>query len=144
MESKMNKGNLYYQFSILWIILLICSSCGRQLVIPYTSDSFAGAQIILKPNKPTSRTLITINDSLIVNKKFIKSVTIDHLPYGVYTINYTSDVNTMVAKLDTTMTIVVEDRKETPIIIDVPPHNSWYYISNTLVGLLLFVPFLFI
>jgi hypothetical protein len=140
----MNKRNKYYQFSILLTILLICSSCGRQLVIPYTSDSNVDTQIFLKPIKPTGRTLITINDSVIVNKKFIKSVTIDHLPSGVYTINYASDVNTMVAKIDTTMTIVVEDHKETSIIIDVPPYNSWYYISNALIGLLLLVPSTFI
>jgi hypothetical protein len=144
MRSKMNKRNKYYQFSILLTILLICSSCGRQLVIPYTSDSNVDTQIFLKPIKPTGRTLITINDSVIVNKKFIKSVTIDHLPSGVYTINYASDVNTMVAKIDTTMTIVVEDHKETSIIIDVPPYNSWYYISNALIGLLLIVPLTFI
>ena len=126
------------------MILLICSSCARQLIIPYTSDSNANAQIFLKPIKPTSRTLITINDSLIVNKKFIKSVTIDHLPSGIYTINYASDVNTTVAKIDTTMTIVVEDHKNISKIIDVPPYNSWYYIANVLIGLLLIVPFLFI
>ena len=123
--------------------LMICSSCARQLVIPYKSDSNANAQIFLKPIKPTSRTFITINDSLIVNKKFIKSVTIDHLPYGTYTINYASDVNTLVTKIDTTMTIVVEDQKNISKIIDVPPYNCWYYISNIMVGLLLLVPLLF-
>jgi len=140
----MNKRNKYLQFGILLITLLICSSCARQLVIPYTTDSNVGAQIFLKPIKPTNRTFITINDSLIVNKKFIKSVTIDNLPPGIYNINYASDVNTMVAKLDTTMTIVVEGHKEISKIIDVPSYNSWYYISNLLIGLLLIVPFLFI
>ena len=140
----MKKRNKYYQFRILLIILWICSSCGRQLVIPYTSDSTLDAQIILKPIKPTNRTLISINDSLIVNKKFIKSITIDHLPSGIYTINYASDVNTMVTKLDTTMTIVVVDQKQTSIIIDVPPYNAWHYILNILISLLLIVPFTFI
>lgn len=140
----MNKRNKYYQCRILLIILLICSSCGRQLVIPYISESNGSTQIFLKPIKPTSKTFITINDSLIVNKKFIKSVTIDHLPSGIYTINYASDVNTMVAKIDTTMTIVVEDHKETSISIDVPSYSSWHYISNVLIGLLAIVPFLFI
>ena len=140
----MNKRNKYLHFGILLITLLICSSCGRQLVIPYTSDSNVDAQIFLKPIKPTNRTFITINDSLIVNKKFVKSVTIDHLPPGVYNINYASDVNTMVAKIDTTMTIVVEDHMEISKIIDVPPYNSWYYISNVVIGLLLIVPFLII
>ena len=123
---------------------MICNACGRQLVIPYTSDSNVDAQIFLKPIKATNKTFISINDSLIVNKKFIKSLTIDHLPPGVYTINYASDVNTMVAKLDTTMTIVVEDHMEISKIIDVPRYNSWYYISNVVIGLLLIVPFLFI
>jgi len=140
----MNNRNKYYQFSILLIILLMCCACGRQLVIPYTSDSNLDAQIILKPIKPTNRTFITINDSLIVNKKFIKSVKIDQLSPGVYTINYASDVNTMVSKLDTTMTIIVKDHKEISKIIDVPRYNSWYYISNALIGLLLIVPFIFI
>ena len=143
-KMKMNKRNKYYQFSILLITIFIYSSCARQMVIPFTSDSNADAQIFIKPIKPTSRTLITINDILIVNKKFIKSVTINHLPSGTYTINYASDVNTRIAKIDSTMTIVVEDHKEISKIIDVPSYSSWYYISNVLVGLLIIVPFLFI
>ena len=134
----------YYQFSILLIVAFMFISCARQLVIPYTSDSNAGAQIFLKPIRPTSKTFITINDSLIVNKKFIKSITIDHLPHGTYTINYASDVNTVVAKLDTTMTIVVADQKGISKIIDVPPYNTWYYISNILIGLVLIIPWFFI
>lgn len=140
----MNERIKYYQLSILLIILLMCSSCARQVVIPYTSDSDASAQIFLKPIKPTNRTYVTLNDSLIVNKKFIKSITIDNVPSGTYTINYASDVNTMVAKLDTTITIVVEDHKEISKIIDVPSYNKWYYISNILIGLVLIIPFLFI
>lgn len=140
----MRKIPTYHKYIILLISLILCSSCARQLVIPYTSDSNADAQIVLNPIKPTEKTFITINDSLIVNKKFIKSVTIDHLPYGIYTINYASDVKTKVAKIDTTMTIVVEGQKNITKIIDVPPNNSWYYISNLLIGLLLLVPLLFI
>ncbi|MCP4884440.1 MAG: hypothetical protein GY908_11680 [Flavobacteriales bacterium] len=88
--------------------------------------------------------MVTTNDSLIVNKKFIKSIAIDHLPSGIYTINYISDVNTTVARLDTTMTITLENRKEISKIIDVPAYNSWYYISNILIGLLLLLPIVFV
>ena len=140
----MNKRTKYCQISILLIILLIGSSCARKVVIPYTSDSKASAQIFLKPIKPTNRTYVTLNDSLIVNKKFIRSITIENLPSGTYTLNYASDVNTMVAKLDTTMTIVVEDYKEVSKIIDVPPYTSWYYIYNILIGLAVLLPFLII
>ena len=140
----MKKIYTYCELIILLITLFICSSCARELVIPYTSDSNADAQIVLNPIKPTEKTFITINDSLIVNKKFIKSVIIDHLPPGVYTINYASEVKTKVAKIDTTMTIVIEGQTHTTKIIDVPANNSWYYISNILIGLLLIVPFLFV
>lgn len=140
----MSKRNIFYLFSILVFTVLIYGSCARQVVIPYASDSEASAQIFLKPIKPTNRTYVTLNDSLIVNKKFIKSITINNVPSGIYTLNYASDVNTMVAKLDTTMTIVVQDHKEISKIIDVPRYNSWYYISNILIGLILIIPFLFI
>jgi len=140
----MTKTQNNISISFLIITLVLCVSCGRQLVIPYSSESNSNASIFIKPIKPTNKTFITINDSLIVNKKLIKSVRIDHLPAGIYTINYSSDVNTMVARIDSTMTIVVEDHKEISKIIDVPPYSSWYYISQILAGLLLLLPFLFI
>lgn len=140
----MNERQKNINIGILITTLVLCVSCARQLVIPYSSDSNSNASLFLKPIKPTNKTFITINDSLIVNKKFVKSVRIDHLLPGTYIINYSSDVNTVVARIDSTMTIVIEDHQEIAKIIDVPPYSSWYYISHILAGLLLIIPFLFI
>ena len=144
LRSKMNKTQNYISIRFLIITLVLCVSCGRQLVIPYSSESNSNASIFIKPIKPTNKTFITINDSLIVNKKLIKSVRIDHIPPGTYTINYSSDVNTVIARIDSTMTIVIEDHQEIAKIIDVPPYSSWYYISNILIGLLLIAPLVFL
>ena len=138
----MGNKNKYGHFNILLLFLLICSSCAQQLVIPYSSDANVNGQIFLKPIKPTTKTFIRLNDSLIVDKKFIKSITIEHVPDGQYVINYVSNVKTYTRELDTTMTIVVNDQKNIAKEIDVPPHNSWYYISNILVGLVLILPFI--
>jgi hypothetical protein len=108
--------------------LLVMSSCTKHIFVNYQTDSSGTGKVVLKPSKPTTKTLVTINDKLIVDMKNAKSVTINNLPIGEYSIHYTSDNSWYKDKLDVKIPLKVEEGSDKTMLVEVPPFSTGYWI----------------
>ena len=129
------------QFLFLMSGLLIFSSCSKHIYVNYQTESANTGKVVLKPSKPTDKTYVTINDNLIVDRKNVKSVTINNVPNGDYNIHYTSDNSWYKDKLDTKIPLKMENRKEMTKLVEVPPYSTGYWIYMSAVAILPWVLF---
>ena len=111
--------------------LSISYSCSRKIVVNYQTEKANTGTISLKPVKPTTKTFVTINDNLIVEKKNVKSVKILNVPNGEYKIHYSSDNSWYKNKLDSNIVVKMEGNKEVTKIVEVPPFSTGYWIYIT-------------
>ncbi len=122
-----------FQLLMLLFGLMFFGSCAKQIYVNYQTESVNTGEIVLKPTKKTSRTYVTINDNLIVDKKNVKSVTIRNVPEGKYDINYTSDNSWYKDKLDFKDSVKVEKGSKKAKLIEVPPYSTGYWIYQGVV-----------
>lgn len=113
------------------IALIGFTSCSKHLYVSYQAESSNTGQIVLKPSKPTSRTFVTVNDNLMVDKKNVKSVTISNVPEGEFEVHYTSDNGWYKNKLDQKIPIEMKDGKQITKLIEVPPYSTGYWVYVT-------------
>ena len=121
--------------------LLIFSSCSKHIYVNYQTESANTGKVVLKPSKPTDKTYVTINDNLIVDRKNVKSVTINNVPNGDYNIHYTSDNSWYKDKLDAKIPLKMENGKEMTKLVEVPPYSTGYWIYMSAVAILPWVLF---
>ena len=114
---------------ILFCVLLL-SSCAKDYYVSYQAGSSNAGKLILKPSKPSAKTYVAINDRLVVEKKPVKSVTIDNIPVGSHTVHYYSDYNWYKENLDTRFSVNMANNGELNMGVDIPPYNAVYWIGN--------------
>jgi hypothetical protein len=68
--------------------------------------------IALKPTWLSEKTYVTINDSIIVGEKYVKSVAIMNVPHGDYTIQFSYGVGSYTDKLDVQTPLRMENGNE--------------------------------
>lgn len=110
--------------------IMFLSSCAQDIFVSYQGESENTGRIIIKPSAPTYSTYVTIGDSLIVDKKYIKSLTINNVPEGMYKIHYVSYFNGYNDKLDVILPVVMHDEREITNLVAVPPLSSGYWIHS--------------
>ncbi len=118
-------------FLALTVTLLFFTSCAKHIYVDYQNETANTGNVVLKPSKPTERTYVTINDSLVVNKKFVKSVTLRNVPPGAYVVNYTSENGWYKEKLNAEIPLNMERGREITKLVEVPPYNTGYWIYLT-------------
>lgn len=120
-------------FLALAFVLLFFTSCAKHIYVDYQNEATNTGKVILKPSKPTQRTYVTINDSLVVDKKFAKSVTLVNVPEGDYVVNFTSENGWYKEKLNAELPVSMESGREKTKLIEVPPYGTgyWVYLSAT-------------
>ena len=79
----------------------------------------------------TDRTMVTINDQLVVDGKFAKSVTILNVPNGDHVIHYTADNSFYNTPLKAEFPIKMEKGKSMTKLVEVPPYNTGYWVLIT-------------
>ena len=118
-------------FLALALGLLLFTSCAKHIYVDYQSEATNTGKLVLKPSKPTQRTFVTINDSLVVDKKFAKSVTLNNVPKGAHVVNYTSENGWYKEKLNAEIPLEMESKREITKLVEVPPYSTgyWVYLS---------------
>lgn len=131
-------------FLALTFGLLLFNSCAKHIYVDYQNESTNTGKVVLKPSKPTQRTYVTINDSLVVDKKFAKSVTLNNVPKGAHVVNYISENVWYKDKLDAEISLTMESGREITKLVEVPPYSTGYWIyvaasaiSGTLIAIFL-------
>jgi hypothetical protein len=107
---------------------LSLSSCMKHVTVTYQAESANTGTIVLKPNKPTASTYVTMNDNLIVDKKGVKSITIKNVPNGDYAVHYTSENMWYKDKLDAQIPVKMEAGRNITKLVEVPPYSTGYWI----------------
>ncbi|MFN3784652.1 MAG: hypothetical protein ACK4R6_12070 [Spirosomataceae bacterium] len=115
--------------------MFLFSSCAKHIQVAYQTETSNTGSVAIKLNRPTPFTYVTINDQLIVNRKNVKSLTVNNLPAGEYTIHYTTESSRLKEKLDAHVPVKMEAGKEITKLIEVPPYSNGYWIYNGLVVL---------
>jgi hypothetical protein len=120
-------------FTILLILVALGStSCSRHIYVSYQPESANTSSIVLKPSKASQKTNVTINDTLIVNRKNAKDITIKNVPAGTHIINYTSESGYYKEKLDARIEVKSNgDGKTITKLVVVPPYSTGYWIMST-------------
>ena len=126
----------------IFSFVLLLNSCAKKLYVTYPADGIQPGEktgkIILKPVSPTARTFVTVNGNLLVDKKTVKSITIDNVPVGETVVTYSSESSGYKEALDHKNKISVEEYKTKTEIIKVPPKSTGYWIYAGLSVILLF------
>lgn len=127
---------------ILLTTIALFSSCAKHITVQYQPVKENTGTVTILPSKNTVGTTVTINDSLIVRKKKVKSLTITNVPEGTHTIQYNTDNSNYKYPLDTAITVEMKPNKELTKTVKVPPYSTGYYVYRGLAmvaGILLFI-----
>lgn len=116
---------------------MLFTSCAKSIYVNYQEETTNTGVLVIQPNRSTAKTYVTIDDSLIVEKKIIKKLTIRNIPEGVHLVNYVSENSALKEPLRANINIEVEAGKVKTKLVEVPPYSTGYYISMTLYTLLM-------
>jgi hypothetical protein len=122
------------QFSLVLALSLLLSSCALNYFYIYQPDQTKTGKALFIPTGPTSNTYVTLNDSLIIENKYLKSLTLENLPNGDYSLHYTSLNNGYKEKLDKYYLFKIENGTQKVEVVAVPPMSSGYWIYAGLVS----------
>lgn len=121
---------------LLATFLFLFASCAKNIHVFYQTESTNTGSIMLIPTRPTEKAYVTINDNLIVDKKNVKSVMIENVPEGNYSVHYTSDNSWYKDKLDSHIDLEMVGNHEMTKLIEVPPYSTGYWVFVTAITLL--------
>ena len=114
---------------VLVIVIPLFVSCARNMYVDYQVDSANTGTVVVKPSKATSATYVTIDDNLIVDKKSIKSVTIQNVPVGDHNIHYASTHLAYKEKIDEQIKVEMDTPRKITKLVEVPPLSTGYWIA---------------
>ena len=120
-----------FHLGFLAASFLLFTSCAKDLTVTYQMESANTGKVVLKPSTSTDRTMVTINDQLLVDGKFAKSVTILNVPNGDHVIHYTADNSFYKTPLKAEFPIKMENGKSMTKLVEVPPYNTGYWVLTT-------------
>jgi len=112
--------------------LLLFSSCAKHIYVDYQYESENTGRIVLQPTKATEKTFVYIYNNIIVNKKNVKSVTINNVPVGMHDVYYSIDSWIYKEALDANYKIDVKKNNEIAKIVTVPPYSTGYWVAASL------------
>lgn len=116
-------------FALFTSLILVFSACDEpeDIHIHYSQDSTATGQIYLIPDLPTALTFVVMNDEILVENKYLRSVTIYGVPIGDHRIQYSSGDPKLSYKLNEIIDISMEDSGCESRVVPVPPYSSGFW-----------------
>ena len=117
------------------ILCSVFSSCSK-VVLNYGKPSPNSGDIIIKTSSSVNANL-TVNDSLLVNQRYVKSITIKNVPEGLNAIHFSADSRNLKNAMDNRLQVNVEKGKTNTQLLTVPPKSNgyWFYQTVSFVGL---------
>lgn len=117
-------------FFLLVLVTFLAASCSKNIHVTYQPQKSNTSQIVLKYDKVSHRTRILMNDKLIVNGAQAKSVTINNVPAGDYTIKCSSSSGWRKDRVHVAMGVKLDGVDKTVIKkVDMPIQNGWYWVG---------------
>lgn len=132
---------------IFGVLVFLLSSCALQYTYTYQPEKENTGKVVIIPVKPTPATYIKLNDSLIINNKGLKNLTIENLPEGIYKVQFMSYSEAYKDKLKETFEIDVKSGSNLTHLVSVPAVSNGYWIYAGLITsslyAVLYMPLLF-
>lgn len=117
---------------VFLVVAFLLSSCAKDIVINYQSQKETGNKVEIKPTKNLYNTYLTINDSLFVDNKTVKSIKIDNMPMGPHTIEMKSRYTYYKDNIDKTWEFVFSGNETIKKNVIRPSYSAEYYMMNLL------------
>ena len=133
-----------YSIILLLVNVLIFSSCAKNIVVNYANPAPNSGNIVIKPTSHVYANL-TINDSLIVNYKNVKSITIKNVPEGISTIHFSAESTNLKEEMDKKIKVDITRGKTNTQLVTVPPKSNGYWFSSAVstLGLLFMLIYIY-
>ena len=116
-------------FLIGFCAIFLLSSCARHIIVNFQESSDSTGTIVLAPTANIQNTVVTMDDKLLVDKKYVKKVTIKNVPIGEHKVNFSADSWAYKEKIDQKEQIQISKKDaEVAKIITRPAFSNGYYI----------------
>jgi len=79
----------------LFVIIVLLTSCAKDIVINYASPTPNSGHICIKPSEKVKASC-SLNDSLMVEGRKIKSITIKNVPSGINSIQFSGKTKNII------------------------------------------------
>lgn len=126
-------------FTLLCASLLV-TSCARHIIVNFQESADSTGSIVITPTAPIQGSVLTIDDKLLVDKKFIKKITVKNVPIGAHDVHFSADSWSYKEKINEKSVVTVKANQENAKIISRPPFSNGYYVTyvvSSLVTLLI-------
>ncbi len=115
------------------ILFFSLSSCALHYTYTYQPENENTGKVVIIPVKPTPATYVKLNDSLIINNKGIKTLTLENLPEGKHKVQFLSYSEAYKDKMKETLELDVKNGSNLTHLVSVPAVSSGYWIYAGLI-----------
>ena len=126
-----------FSFLSVLVLLLTATSCGKHLTVSYSDNPSYTGTLHLLPARPLNKACLVVNEKLLVDRKFIRKITVTNLPAAMNGFHLTCDNFNLREKVDQSLTFKMEQNQEITRLIEVPPlaDGPWIYSGLSFLGL---------
>jgi hypothetical protein len=124
------------------ISLWFFCGCAQDLTVVYQDDAAQTGTVVIKTSRRTYQTSVSMNDTLLVDEKNLRSLTIENVPFGEHQIHYIVNSQNLQDKVDERIQLTMSSEKEITKLVEVPPYNNMYWIYQSISIIFPFILFL--
>lgn len=117
--------------AIILLLPILFGSCAKSLVVNFSEDAAATGTLHLLPSKQLSEVSLTMDGKMLVEREWIKKITVKNIPPGLHNYHLTCDNGKYKDKVDTRQEFMATGEEKTELI-EVPPYSSGFWINTGL------------
>ena len=115
-------------YILIAMVAVLFSSCAKNLSVNFQTNSENTGSIVIALTAPLKGSVLTVDDKLLVDKEFVKKITIKNVPVGDHDVNFSSDSWQYQTNVNEKFKIKTEKEKESAKIVTRPPYSTGYYV----------------
>jgi hypothetical protein len=119
-------------FAFFACSMLLFTSCAKHIIVNFQANPENTGKIVIAPTASIDGAVLTINDQLLVDKKFVKKITVNNVPIGEHKVRFSADSWAYKDKIDENIAITVQKDKEVAKVVTRPPYSTGYYVASGL------------
>ncbi len=117
---------------VLFLLLpILFGACAKSLVVNFSEDASATGTLHLLPSKQLSEVSLTVDGKLLVEREWVKKITVKNIPAGDHNYHLTCDNGKYKDKVDTQRHFQTKGDEKTELI-EVPPYSTGFWLNTGL------------
>lgn len=117
-------------FAFFACSMLLFTSCAKHIIVNFQANPENTGKIVIAPTASINGAVLTIDDQLLVDKKFVKKITVNNVPIGEHRVKFSADSWEYKDKIDENVAINVQKDKEFAKIVTRPPYSTGRYVLS--------------